>query len=253
MPALHGPLGWRAPFATALAVALAGLVVLALSLRPLAGREERSRTSLRALLRGRRLDRLAVAHMASLGLNAVVGNRAVTLLTRAGGYSLAVAGVASALTLAAGIVGRPLGGWVARRDPGRGRALVAASLAAGAAGTALLLPARTARARPLGLRSRWVRGGARFRAGIRRRGCAPPRRAESRRGPGDMAGNLVILAGTPLLGLSFALPGDGRAGFAAVAALWAAALLALPRASELAAAEVTEPPPAGTPLSRPTR
>jgi hypothetical protein len=49
----------------------------------------------------------------------------------------------------------------------------------------------------------------------------------------NMAGNLVIVAGTPLLGISFGLPGDGRVGFAAVAALWAAALLALPRASEL--------------------
>ena len=253
VPALHGPLGWRAPFATALAAALAGLVVLVLSPRPLAGREERPGTSLRALLRDRRLDRLAVAHMASLGLNAVVANWAVTLLTRAGGYSLAVAGVASALTLAAGIVGRPLGGWLARRDPARGRALVAASLGAGSAGTALLLPAG-----PLALvfAACALVG---FGAGLAFAPVFAAAAALRPAGPGaavglvNMAGNLVIVAGTPLLGLSFALPGDGRAGFAVVAALWAAALLALPRASELAAGEVTEPSPAGTPLSRPTR
>ncbi|MGH3091939.1 MAG: MFS transporter [Gaiellaceae bacterium] len=252
VPALHGPLGWRASFATALAVALASLVVLALSPRPLPRRGEHSGASLRALLRDRRLDRLAVAHMASLGLNAVVANWAVTLLVRAGGYSLAVAGVASALTLTAGIAGRPLGGWLARRAPGRGRALVATSLAAGAGGTALLLPAGPL---VLVLVACALVG---FGAGL---AFAPVFAAAAGlrpAGPGaavglvNMAGNLVIVAGMPLLGLSFALPGDGRLGFAAVAALWAAALLALPRARELAAGEVTEPSSAGTPLSRPT-
>jgi hypothetical protein len=45
----------------------------------------------------------------------------------------------------------------------------------------------------------------------------------------------VILAGTPLVGLTFALPGRGRIGFVAVAVLWAASLLALPRRDELGA------------------
>jgi hypothetical protein len=43
----------------------------------------------------------------------------------------------------------------------------------------------------------------------------------------------VILIGTPLLGLSFGLPGDGRAGFCVVAALWLAALVMLPTARQL--------------------
>jgi predicted MFS family arabinose efflux permease len=38
---------------------------------------------------------------------------------------------------------------------------------------------------------------------------------------------LTILVGTPLAGLAFELPGDGRIAFAAIAALAAAALLAL--------------------------
>ena len=42
---------------------------------------------------------------------------------------------------------------------------------------------------------------------------------------------LVILAGTPLLGLTFSLPGDGRIGFAVLAGLWAAALAVVPRSS----------------------
>jgi hypothetical protein len=45
----------------------------------------------------------------------------------------------------------------------------------------------------------------------------------------------VILAGTPLLGLSFGLPGDGRAGFAVAAVLWLGALAALPSERQLGA------------------
>ena len=41
---------------------------------------------------------------------------------------------------------------------------------------------------------------------------------------------LAILVGTPLAGLAFELPGDGRLAFAAIAALSAAALVVLRRA-----------------------
>jgi hypothetical protein len=44
-------------------------------------------------------------------------------------------------------------------------------------------------------------------------------------------GNAVTVVRTPLLGLAFSLPGNGRVGFAAAALLWAAPLLVLvPRA-----------------------
>ena len=39
--------------------------------------------------------------------------------------------------------------------------------------------------------------------------------------------NLAILVTTPLIGLTFSLPGDGRIGFAVLAALWASGLAAL--------------------------
>ena len=44
----------------------------------------------------------------------------------------------------------------------------------------------------------------------------------------NMAGAATILLATPLLGLTFDLPGDGRIGFLAVGALWAAALVWVP-------------------------
>src|SRR5207244_6152021 len=47
----------------------------------------------------------------------------------------------------------------------------------------------------------------------------------------NMAAAVTILVGTPLLGLSFSLPGDGRIGFAAVAALCLATAVATRRAA----------------------
>jgi hypothetical protein len=49
----------------------------------------------------------------------------------------------------------------------------------------------------------------------------------------NMVGNLAVVAGTPLLGLAFSLPGDGRIGVAAVGALWLLGLTCLPRDEEL--------------------
>ena len=40
--------------------------------------------------------------------------------------------------------------------------------------------------------------------------------------------SVVILLGAPLVGLTFALPGDGRIGFAIIAAVWVLSILALP-------------------------
>ena len=63
----------------------------------------------------------------------------------------------------------------------------------------------------------------------------------------NTAANLVVLVGTPLVGLSFSLPGDGRLGFAAVALLWLAALAVLPSARALAAEPLRGPRTATSP------
>lgn len=101
VPALHGMLDWRAPFFSACAVALAALGAFAVAPRAPRTRLHESRDELGGLSRDRGLRRLAVVHMASLGLNAVVANWSVTLLVRGGGLSLAAAGLVSALTLVA--------------------------------------------------------------------------------------------------------------------------------------------------------
>jgi hypothetical protein len=44
---------------------------------------------------------------------------------------------------------------------------------------------------------------------------------------------MTILVGTPLLGLTFSLPGNGRIGFAVIVALWLLALALLPRSRSL--------------------
>jgi MFS family permease len=252
VPALEGPLGWRAPFVTAVAVALLAFVVLLACPHPPRASLHVGEASARELLADRRLYRLSVAHMASLGLNAVVANWTVTLLVRGGGFSLGAAGLASALTLVGGIVGRPLGGWLSRGRAERAREVIAVSLAAGAAGTALLIPAGPL---PLVLFAATLVG---VGAGLAFAPIFAAAAALRPDGPGaaiglvNMAGNLVIVAATPLLGLAFALPGDGRLGFALAAAAWAAALLFLPRTSELGAAGY-ETSRAGIPLSRQAR
>jgi MFS family permease len=229
VPVLNGWLEWRSPYVSACAVALAATALLVLSPRGRPTRLHEAAAPLGELVADRRLHGLSVVHMASLGLNAVVANWTVTLLVRAGNYGLAVAGVASALTLAAGIVSRPLGGMLVGREPERTSRVVLASLLMGALGTALLaaaeplalvLPAAALVGLGAGLAFAPV-----FGAAARARPDAPGAAV----GLVNMAGNFVIVGATPLLGLAFALPGDGRIGFLGVALLWAAAALVLRR------------------------
>src|SRR5581483_2467130 len=86
VPPVESAIGWRAPYATAVLVGLAGALVLA------AGPGDTARTgAARAahapvgVFRDARLYRLAVLYAASLGLSIVIGNWVVTLLHRHGG------------------------------------------------------------------------------------------------------------------------------------------------------------------------
>jgi MFS family permease len=235
-------LDWRAPYVTALICACAVLVCLPLAPRdrPRGGRVRRSAHATTAdIVSDRRLYPLAVAHTASFGLSVIVGNWAVSLLQH-DGYGRRLAGAVAALTLLGGLVTRPLGGRALQRWHERAAWLLGASMAAGAAGTVLLLleiplSARIAGAALLGLAAGLPFAAAFTGAQLLRRDA-----------PGAAIGfinscaTLLIALGTPLVGVTFSMPGHGRAGFAAIAAFWALAALAvrpsklpaLPRSSE---------------------
>ena len=134
------------------------------------------------ILRDTRLYSLAVLYAASLGLSIVIGNWIVTLLHRQGGLDKGSAGAIGALTLALGIVTRPLGGWIMHARPERMRAAVGASLLAGAVGTLLLAAAKPPALVAARGGSRRSRGRNPLRAGVHRRGAGcgrTPRRQPS--------------------------------------------------------------------------
>jgi MFS family permease len=212
---------WRAPFASAALIAAAGAVLVALAPR------ERTRITHRDALKrvfDRRLRPLAVWHAASFGLSVIVGNWVVTLLHRAGNESEHVAGVSGALVLLLGVVSRPLGGRFLDRP-----AIVRASFLVGGAAIAVLsiakpLPLAVCAAAAAGLAA-GIPFAPSFAGAQRIRPDAPGAAV----GVVNMAAAATILFGTPLLGLAFSLPGEGRIGFLVVAGLWAAAALSRPR------------------------
>ena len=236
VPAAAGWIGWRAPFATAAALALAGLALLAYA--PADGprhrhaREEHIPTG---VLRDVRLYKLAVLFSCSLGLSVVLGNWVVTLLQREGGMSRGAAGVIAALTLVLGVVSRPLGGWILHAHPGRVRAAVGASLVTGALGSLAVAVAAPPALTVLGAMLIGLAAGIPFAPVFQGAARLRPDAQAASIGLVNGSASAVILVGTPLLGLAFSLPGGGRAGFVVVAVLWGAALLLLPSAAALAA------------------
>jgi MFS family permease len=211
--------GWRAPFASAVVVGVVGAVLLAL-----APREAPRPPLARALptFRDRRLVRYAVMHSASFGLSVVIGNWVVTLLERTGDVSSRMAAAAGALTLLLGIFTRPLGG----RLIGHSGVLRASFLAGGAATAALALgqplALAVAAAAVVGLAA-----GIPFAPSFAGAAAARPDAPAAAVGLVNMTAAVTILVATPLIGLSFSLPGDGRFGFVVLGVLWALAALSV--------------------------
>jgi cyanate permease len=169
-------------------------------------------------------------HTASFGLSVIAGNWIVTLL-RHDGLSRSAAAAVGALTLLGGLVTRPLAGAVIRRSPDSAAGLVAASLVCGSGGMGLLaLPVDTAAlvfaAAVVGLAA-----GVPFAPAFSGAQRLVPSGPAAAVGVVNSAATLAIVCATPLVGLTFSLPGHGRIGFAALAAAWALALAAVPAAS----------------------
>jgi MFS family permease len=230
--------GWRAAFWTSLALAVVVLVIvlrISPSPGPVAG-GGRPAHKAPALLADGRLRRLALLYAASYGLSVVLGNWTIEMLLRHGSMTDAAAGFIGSLTLLLVVVTRPVGGWILRAHPHETRLAVGASLLAGAGGTLALIAAEPVWLAALGAALVGIGAGISFSPAFTAAAVTRPDAPAAAVGVVNAAANTVVLLGTPLVGLSFAMPGDGRIGFAAVAVLWLAALAFLPSGSVLSPA-----------------
>jgi DHA1 family bicyclomycin/chloramphenicol resistance-like MFS transporter len=229
VPLLEGSLGWRASYETGLAVSLAGLALAAACAGGRGHGEQRETTPLRTLVANRTIARLGALHTASFAFSIIAGNWIVTLLTRHTGLSTGAAGAVGALTLLLGVVGRPLGGWAARRHPDRAYGVLVGSLLAVAASVAVLAVSGSVALSAVAAATLGLASGIPFGAVVDAAATAFPRAPGEAIGAFNLYAVTAVIAGTPLVGLTFSLSGDGRVGFAALAVLAALATTAIPR------------------------
>jgi MFS family permease len=226
VPQLESEVGWRAPFWTALALAAAALVVV---LAAGAGvRRSAPRGSGGAIDLDADLLRVAALYTASYGLGVVIASWAVELLERHGSLSDGAAAAVGALTLLLVVVSRPLGGWLLVTRPRWARPAIAVSVVAGPLGTLALVAADPVWLAVLGSALVGLAAGLPFAPAFTGAASIRPHAPAAAVGAVNSAANLAVLAGTPLVGLSFSLGGEGRLGFVVVALLWLGALAALP-------------------------
>jgi nitrate/nitrite transporter NarK len=191
------------------------------------------------IFRDVRLYRLGLMYAATFGLSVVVGNWVATLLERGGGQSQEVAGAVAALTLLLGIVTRPLGGWLLRRRPDWTRTIVVGSLLACGVGSLLVAAAEPLALVVLGATVIGLAAGLPFAPAFLGAARTRPDAPATAIGFVNGSAALLIVVGSPLLGLAFSLPGDGRVGFVVAAAVWLLAILVVPSERELGVPAVT--------------
>jgi MFS family permease len=152
----------------------------------------------------------------------------VPLLTGEHHAPLWAAGAIGSLVLTMGAIGRPLGGWLARRAPERTQLLLATAMVIAGAATAVValgppVPVLILTAAIIG-----VAGGIPFGPALYGAGEAFPEFAAAAAGVVNTLSGVVIAVATPIVGLTFTLPGDGRIGFLLVAVAWMAVALRVP-------------------------
>ena len=227
VPQIQDALGWRAPYWTALALGLAVLVAV-LVLAPGVGVRPMGLTpsadAPAGVVRDRRLYPLAILYSASYGIGLVLANWVVELLQRHSTLGDGAAAAVGALTLVLVVVSRPLGGWILNAHPELTWQALAASIVGGTAGTIALIAAEPAWLAVLGALFVGIGAGIPFSPAFTGAAAARPDAPAAAVGLVNTAANLVVLVGTPLVGLTFSLSGEGRLGFAALALLWLAAL-----------------------------
>ena len=231
VPALEGGLGWRAPFVSAIAVAGIAGVLLAIAPHPTRpGARVGSAVPLTALVRDGALLRLAVVFAGSFGLSVVIANWVVTLLEGDARLRPETAGAIGALTLVLGAFSRPLGGWLLHHGPDRMREWIVVAATVGAIGTLALTSGSVAVAL-LGAMFVGLAAGIPFAMSFTGATHLHPEAPATAVGLVNGTGALTILVGVPLVGVAFAHD-LGTWAFAAMAALWLATTLALPRRAD---------------------
>lgn len=226
MPRLEDAMGFRAPYVSALVVTgvCAALLVLAPGVeRTVRHAGERLDSG---FFRDGRLYRFAAIHAMSFGFSVIVGNWVVTLFEHHG-HAESTAAVAGSLTLLLGFFTRAVGGTLLRYESAPrwvATSLVLGGLGAVALAVPLPLPVLVVAAAVVGLAA-----GMPFAMAFTGAAGARPDAPGAAIGFINAWAALVIVAGTPLVGLTFSLPGDGRIGFVVLGACAALAALATPR------------------------
>lgn len=219
VPPLTEATGWRAAYWSAAALALAAAIpTLAARGLPRIGHAGQW------VIRDPDLLPLGVLQAATFGLAIVAGNWVVPLLERQGASATA-AGLAGGLILFIGIVTRPAGGVLARGE--RRRELVALSLVGTAAGAALLALGGPFALSVLGALIMGLAAGLPFAVIFAAAQRARPDAPAAAVALVNACAILTILVGTPLAGLAFELPSNGRLAFGVIAGLSTLAVLAL--------------------------
>jgi MFS family permease len=227
VPQLSNSFGWRAPYLSALAIAAVGLVLVA-GAPATAPNRTRSPVVLPTLAIDRRLAHLGMLSTASFGASIVIGNWAPTLLARAHGYDKGTAGVIAGLTVLLGIVGRPVGGIVTRRAPAATRLVIVVSFLAAAVATVVLALGAPLSVMVIAAIAIGIAGGTPFGPIMFAATRVYPDAPGAAIGAMNVYPAAAIVVATPLIGLTFGLPGNGRIGFIVLAALWALAALSAP-------------------------
>jgi MFS family permease len=230
VPQVEQLVHWRAPFLTACGLALVGLLVLAGG--PPGRAVERGAPlpagAVGAVLRDRRVWRVGLSMAAPSGMSLILGTWVVTLLVKAGGYSTREAGLIGSLVLVAGIVTRPISGWVMRSHPYAMRKVIVGSIVAGVGGTAAVTEARRLPLVILGSLVVGLCSGLPFAYGYTTAARIRPDGPAVAAAIVNTCGLLLIVVCVPLVGLTFSMPGHGRIGFIVAAALWGVSVLFLP-------------------------
>jgi len=227
LPGLTDATSWRAPYVSAIALTLVAALAVSAVAATAPTRASRGPSSLKAVFHDRDLVPLGVLASATFGLSLIAGNWIVTLLERQGA-SPTLAGLTGGLILFAGITTRPTGGALVRRSARIGR-LVGASLVAGAGACAVLASGASLAVSAVAALVLGLAAGLPFAAIFATTARLRPDAPAAAFGFVNGCAVLTILVGTPLAGLTFSLPGDGRIAFGVMSALWAGSFLALRR------------------------